>query len=146
MSPALAGRFFTTNTTWEACRGHLNPDWPGVGIEYKILHDIRKNGSKEGQKRVWDASEHPWLCSKASFPSSTICPQATLTHLSEWHQVHHFVSVLVSHEQVAPESDGWGGSQGVGEVWFSSVQSLSPVQLFSTPWTAALPVLISDKL
>ena len=59
MSPALAGGFFTANATWEAHRGHLNPDGPGVGVEYKILHDIRKNGCKEGQKGVWEASEQP---------------------------------------------------------------------------------------
>jgi len=57
MSPALAGGSFTANANWEAHRGHFNPDWPGVGIEYKILHDIRKNGFKEGQKGIWEALE-----------------------------------------------------------------------------------------
>ena len=50
---------------------------------------------------------------------STTCPKDAHTHTLARMAASpsYFVSVLVSHQQVAPESGSWGVRQGVGVAW-----------------------------
>ena len=130
MSPALAGRFFTTNATWEAPLCWANPSWLYY-LQPRVLTSspFRQPNRHSTSSMVFAAAAAakllqscPTLCNPidGSPPGSPV-PGSLQARTMEW--------VAISF------SNAWK--------WKGKVKSLSHVQLLATPWTATYQTPLS---
>ena len=118
MSPALAGRFFTTSATWEAQNRRLpySPSQRNSNLVWVFPEADPRQGSG-GKKYTWEMKEN-------------IGRRGRQGREAGWWR--GLLSGFILEFNFAGET-----------VQFSSVQLLSHVRLFATPWTAARQASLS---
>ena len=124
MSPVLAGRFFTTSTTWvRVCKQGLQRDCKDGGRAFLLPVFLLLLSASLQQ---WPLSDsHSWFWSAVSLGALGTSPWAC--------------SQNVSSSGVIPPSEMWAPSLW-GTLWASELWLFQPL-----PWTAAAPVAVDQS-
>ena len=141
-SSALAGRFFTTNTTWKAPHSHLIPSQKSIqnGLDLNLRPESVKLLEENIRKIFITLDLEMISCRWHQSPGNR-----NKQNKPEYIKLKHFwtAEMTINRMQRQPMERQKIFANHVSDRGFSSVQSLSHVRLFVTPWISARQVSLS---